>query len=54
MHAGMMTTIVEAPTELKRRAAAGELVTTSPSHQTACEAPQTLLSVVRSALIRGR
>lgn len=46
---GMMVTIIEAPSELQRRAAAGELVTTSPSHQTACEAPQTFMSVVRSA-----
>jgi hypothetical protein len=46
---GMMVTIIEAPSELQRRAAAGELVTSSPSHLRACEAPQTLLSVVRSA-----
>ena len=49
MHAGMMVTIVEAPSELKRRAADGTLVTISPSHITACEAPQTILSVIRSA-----
>ena len=58
MHAGMTTTIVEAPTELKRRATDGTLVTISPSHITACEAPQTLLSVIRSAAMhmhgRGR
>ena len=53
MHAGMMTTIIEAPTELKRRAADGSLVTISPSHITACEAPQTLMSQVRSAAMHA-
>jgi iron transport multicopper oxidase len=48
MHAGMMTTIIEAPAELQRRAADGTLVT-SPSHVTACEAPQTIMAVLRSA-----
>jgi iron transport multicopper oxidase len=48
MHAGMMATIIEAPSELQRRAADGTLVT-SPSHVTACEAPQTIMAVLRSA-----
>ena len=47
-HAGMMTTIIEAPSELQRRAADGTLVT-SPSHVTACEAPQTIMAALRSA-----
>lgn len=51
MHAGMQVTIIEAPTELQRRAASGELVTTSPSHQMACEAPQTLMAVARAAVM---